>query len=462
METPPASDSQLGIIASQNGCLYSGPTQITLSTTVGGVGQMTVVSPDTIESTVTVNGTNYTWDNNNISANLNNCPNNGTAPLPANGVVFVQNAPSGQTQQWANPFDNPVDNTATNLTSNPNPPQANRSVTLTATVKSVNNQLNNGATVAFSQTTITFGRTQTAVINSCSAVGLSNPVAVTPATNPPTYTSTATCSTTEASNGTGAFSASYSGGNYTSSSSANLGQSNTLTPSKSYGPLAQVTAGGCTSCYYGQTSSPTPRGTPSSMAPCPGSSPSGRPTTSSSTATSPTTTATGLNPETAGSTFCQYNTSGTNDVLGLIAQNYAEIGRPVVASTRAEEAPPSPRLCRNARRHLRPLQRQQRDHHRRRHPRPQPVLRRQQLQPGRHGGEPERLRLHPAVRPRTGRHLRWFADRLHQALHVGPAAQLHLPAELPGPLDGIVGPAVHQHQRRQLRPEHLPEPHRTL
>ncbi len=82
VETPPASDSQLGVIAGQNGCLYSGPTQISLSTTSSGAGQMTVVSPDTIESTVNSNGTNYTWDNNNISANLNQCPNNGTAPLP--------------------------------------------------------------------------------------------------------------------------------------------------------------------------------------------------------------------------------------------------------------------------------------------------------------------------------------------------------------------------------------------
>ena len=39
-----------------------------------------------------MNGTNYTWDNNNISSNVNSCPNNGTAPLPPNGVVFVQNA----------------------------------------------------------------------------------------------------------------------------------------------------------------------------------------------------------------------------------------------------------------------------------------------------------------------------------------------------------------------------------
>ena len=92
VQAPPQSDAQLSIIASQNGCLYSGPTQVTLSTDVNGVGQMTVVSPDTSESTVNVSGQAVTWDTANIPTNYNNCPNNGTAPIPPNGVVFVQNA----------------------------------------------------------------------------------------------------------------------------------------------------------------------------------------------------------------------------------------------------------------------------------------------------------------------------------------------------------------------------------
>ncbi len=242
------------MIASHSGCLYSGPTQITLSTAGDGSGQMTIVSPDTIESSVS----GQTWDNNNISSNLNNCPNNGTAPLPPNGVVFVENAPASQTQQWANPLDDPINNTVTNLTGSRNPPVAGQSITLTATVTSVSNQINNGATVAFSQTTK--NPTQTAVIGSCSAQTLSTPVAVTPATTPPTFQSTASCATTESANGTGAFSAAYSGGNYTSSSSGNLGQTNTLSPALSYGPYAQVTAGGCSSCYYGQTGSPNSEG----------------------------------------------------------------------------------------------------------------------------------------------------------------------------------------------------------
>lgn len=331
VETPPSSDSQLGVIASEYGCLYSGPTQITLSTTTGGTGQMTVVSPDTSESTVTSNGNNYTWDNSNNSTNLNNCPNNGTAPLPPDGVVFVQNAPSSQTVAWANPLDGPVWNSVTNLTASPTP-SAGHATTLTATVTSASNQIDNGATVAFSQTTTNFGRTQTAVINSCSAVSLSAPTAVIPATNPATYTSTATCATTESTSGTGAFSAAYSGGNYTGASSANLGQTYTLTPTESYGPYSQVTAGGCSSCYYGETSSPDSEGDAFVNGALSGQLTIG--------------TANDLivdgnisyndcqfnNLGYGGSTYCPYNDSGTNDSLGLIAENYAEVGRPLQAS----------------------------------------------------------------------------------------------------------------------------------
>ena len=140
---------------SQNGCLYSGPTQITLSTDVNGVGQMTVVSPDTSESTVNVNGQAVTWDTANIPTNYNNCPNNGTAPIPTNGVVFVQNAKQTHRSTGANPFDNYINNSVTNLTAVPTSPVAGQPVTLTATVTSANSQIPTGATVAFSQTTRT-------------------------------------------------------------------------------------------------------------------------------------------------------------------------------------------------------------------------------------------------------------------------------------------------------------------
>ena len=261
VEQPPASDTQLGTIASLNGCLYSGPTQISFSTNASGVGQMTVVSPDTVESQVTVGANTYTWDNNNVAANLNYCPNDGsTTTLPPNGVVFVENATTAETQAFANPFDNPIANTVTNVLSNPTSPGANASVTLTATVTSSSTQANSGATMSFSQakcTHVTAG-TCTSWNNPatiCSAVTLTP---VTPATTPATYT--AQCHATESTNPGDTFSASYSGGPYATSSSANVGQTYNYTPSSSYGPDAQVTAGGCSSCYYGETSSPDAEG----------------------------------------------------------------------------------------------------------------------------------------------------------------------------------------------------------
>ena len=162
VQVPPQSDSSLGQIAGFNGCLYSGPTQITLGTNGSGVGQITVISPDTPQSTTQVNGhtldTNNTYvinGNGSVSGNTNNCPSNGTAFLPSNGVVFVENATAGETVLGANPFDAYMANSVTNLTSNPTAPAQNAPVTLTATVTSSSNQLNNAATVAFSQTTST-------------------------------------------------------------------------------------------------------------------------------------------------------------------------------------------------------------------------------------------------------------------------------------------------------------------
>ena len=141
-------------------------------------------------------------------------------------MVFVQNATPAQTQPWANPFDDATYNSVTNLTSAPAAPlTANKvqAVTLTATVTSGSQpDLDAGATVVFSQTTKQ-GQTTTSVIGSCSAQPLSTPVAVSPPTTPPTYKSTATCATTESGNGTGAFSATYSGGTSTTSSSGQPG-----------------------------------------------------------------------------------------------------------------------------------------------------------------------------------------------------------------------------------------------
>jgi hypothetical protein len=350
VEQPPANDTQLETIAGQNGCLYSGPTQITLSTVVNAdgqmTGQMTVVSPDTVESTQTINGTSYTWDANNITTNVNPCPNNGTAPLPPNGVVFVENNTpknnngiASPTQPWASPFDDATYNTVTNLTSTNSSPTPGASVPLTATVTSGSSQLDDDATVSFSQTTKSGNpsHTSNSVISGCSAVPLSAPVAVTPATTPATYTATATCPATESATGTGAFSATDSGGTNTTSSSDNLGgQTNTLSSSISYGPDAQVTAGGCNSCYYGE-------GTPDSEGDAfIHGSLSGQLTigTANNVIIDGSITYADCSWEAgqSGSSvpsqgLCPYSIAGTNDSLGLIANNYVEVNRPVVAAS---------------------------------------------------------------------------------------------------------------------------------
>ena len=86
-------DNALQTIAAVGGCLYQGPTQITLVGT-----QMNVISPDTPASPSP--GTN--------------CPNPAaagdtwtgvTGALPANGVVFVETASSANEKTGANPFD---------------------------------------------------------------------------------------------------------------------------------------------------------------------------------------------------------------------------------------------------------------------------------------------------------------------------------------------------------------------
>ena len=109
---------------------------------------MTVNSPDTPE----VSG----QDGNNTPGNTNDCPTDGTTavPLPANGVVFVENATPAETKAWANPFDGPIVNTVTNVTSNPaNPAAGAANVQLKATVTSASNQIPAGATVTFSHAT---------------------------------------------------------------------------------------------------------------------------------------------------------------------------------------------------------------------------------------------------------------------------------------------------------------------
>jgi hypothetical protein len=99
-EPLPTDDSELAAVAKQGGCYYQGPTTITLSVTqVSGVneGEMTVKSPDT---------TGYPGnDTMNDAAPVGdqNCPTDGIAVLPSNGVLFVNQA-SGTPAASVNPF----------------------------------------------------------------------------------------------------------------------------------------------------------------------------------------------------------------------------------------------------------------------------------------------------------------------------------------------------------------------
>ena len=93
IEQSPVDDAALQTIASAGGCLYQGPTQITL---VGN--QMNVISPDTPAS----------------PGPGANCPNPAAVGrdvdrydriAPGNGVVYVQTASAANKKTGANPFD---------------------------------------------------------------------------------------------------------------------------------------------------------------------------------------------------------------------------------------------------------------------------------------------------------------------------------------------------------------------
>ncbi len=101
-EPLPTTDTALAALAAASGCLYSGPTTITLSNS-GTTEYMTVTSPNTPYSSSGVN-------ENDATSNPNNC-GIGKVPAPTNGVVYVQNTPSSQTcNSFANPFDGEAPN----------------------------------------------------------------------------------------------------------------------------------------------------------------------------------------------------------------------------------------------------------------------------------------------------------------------------------------------------------------
>jgi len=94
LEPIPTDDSQLGDYALQGGCYYEGPTTITLSGST-----MTVLSPGTPSSGgLDTLSANY-------PSNSSKCPTDGSTsePLPANGVVFVDQGGNGNAGN--NPFD---------------------------------------------------------------------------------------------------------------------------------------------------------------------------------------------------------------------------------------------------------------------------------------------------------------------------------------------------------------------
>ena len=98
LEPLPTDNSQLAATAKQGGCYYEGPTTVKLSV-VGGVGKMTVNSPDTA-------GYPGMDTENNASIGDQNCPTStaqGAQNLPTNGVLYADAAKTGTA--GANPFD---------------------------------------------------------------------------------------------------------------------------------------------------------------------------------------------------------------------------------------------------------------------------------------------------------------------------------------------------------------------
>jgi hypothetical protein len=90
VEPLPNDDSTLDTVAAQGGCVYEGPTTITLSG-----ANMLVTSPDTpIGPPVNAPGGSTSNDHINDPANRNPCmpaSSGGSVPFPTNGVVFVEN-----------------------------------------------------------------------------------------------------------------------------------------------------------------------------------------------------------------------------------------------------------------------------------------------------------------------------------------------------------------------------------
>ncbi|HUO49178.1 MAG TPA: hypothetical protein VMU09_10120 [Acidimicrobiales bacterium] len=107
VEPIPTDDSTLATVAARNGCLYEGPTTITLSG-----ANMLVTSPDTPTGPPpSAPGGSTSNDHIDDPGNLNKCmpaSAGGSVPIPANGVVFVENCLSGNATCTAAGAYNPM------------------------------------------------------------------------------------------------------------------------------------------------------------------------------------------------------------------------------------------------------------------------------------------------------------------------------------------------------------------
>jgi len=107
LPTVPADNNELGTVAQEHGCEYSGPTTITLSATgTPGDTKVTITSPETPTRT---NASDTLVDANNLASDTSTCPvPGGAASVPLseiqNGVIYVAQD-SSPVILGTNPFD---------------------------------------------------------------------------------------------------------------------------------------------------------------------------------------------------------------------------------------------------------------------------------------------------------------------------------------------------------------------
>ena len=315
-------------------------------------------------------------------------------------------------QTGANPFDDYVANSVTNLTASPAPtPVAGQAVTLTATVTSSIQQINTVATVSFSQTSRLLRRQAISTSKGISqlSVGRTGRRQQPPAT----YQSTAHVHIHRGDERTRACSRPSTAEAPTPPPHRAIsGQTNTLTPTMTYGANSQTTPAAAPAATTATDQhARTPKVTRSSTGASPASSPSAQqqrhhrrqhhlrrlpPWTTGQSGPH------GLLPPTP---------AAVNDSLGLIANQYVEVNHPVTAGNNGSVLP----SCAGS-----PVPSATRDSERpsingigtggitidAAHPRPERVLRCQQLRHRlRTKASLARLRIDPAVRARPGGHV---------------------------------------------------------